>query len=100
VLNIDWERSDETNKKVSFTNVTTGTLESGDTLLYVLAGNIASMTIRDATGSDGKPASFSVSWDVVEGEGRIERGGLAQCWDMLAKGQIDIPCPTGVWPSP
>ncbi len=100
VLNIDWEHSNVINKKVSFTNVTTGTPESGDTLAYALAGNVASMTIRDATGADGKPASFSVFWDVVEGEGRILRGGSAECWDTLAKGQIDIPCPTGAWPTP
>jgi hypothetical protein len=100
VLNIDWARRSATDKSVSFTNVTQGTPGSGDKLAYALAGNVASMTIHDERNDQGVPAEFTVSWDVVEGEGKMVRGGESLCWDTLANGQVDIACPAGAWPTP
>jgi hypothetical protein len=100
VLNIDWARRSATDKTISFTNVTQGQPGSGDKLGYALLGNIASMTVHDARNDQGVPADFSVSWDTVEGEGKIVRGAESLCWDTLAKGQVDIPCPASAWPTP
>jgi hypothetical protein len=100
VLNIDWARKSASNKSVSFTNVTQGQPGSGDKLGYALAGNVASMTIHDARNDQGLAVDFTVSWDTVEGEGKIVRGAESLCWDTLAKGQVDIACPAGAWPTP
>ena len=100
VLQIDWARRSDIDKEVSFTNVTQGQPGSGDKLGYALNGVLASMTIHDARNDQGVPADFSVAWDTVEGEGKLVRGSESLCWDTLARGQVDIPCPAGNWPTP
>lgn len=94
VLTIDWERVSDTDKTLTFTNVTEGADGLGDTVIYDLDGTTASMSLHDARDDQGQPADFRVEWDTEEGSGRIDAAdGQSYCWDSFAGGQGDIDCP-------
>lgn len=100
VVSIDWARTSATDRSVTFTNVTTAAPESGDVLKYAQTGELASMTIHDAKDDKGNPADFSVVWHLVNGSGKMTRNATGYCWDTLAAGQVDMPCPAGDYPAP
>jgi hypothetical protein len=100
VLTIDWARQAADDKELVFTNVTTGQDGSGDRLIYSLKGKIATMGIHDAMDASGQPADSSVVWSVENGSGKITAPAATLCWDTLANGQANIPCPAGAWPMP
>lgn len=100
VLTIDWARQAADDKQLTFTNVTTGQDGSGDRLGYTIKGKVASMAIHDARNAQGQPADSSVVWHVENGSGKITAPAATLCWDTLANGQINIPCPAGDWPAP
>lgn len=100
VLTIDWARQAADDKQLTFTNVTTGQDGSGDRLGYAIKGKIASMAIHDARDASGAPADSSVAWNVESGSGKITAPTATLCWDTLASGQVNIPCPAGDWPMP
>jgi hypothetical protein len=99
VVTIDWQRASATDKRVVFKNVKPGARENGDTLAYALKGRVASMAIHDAADATGAPADFTVEWNTATGEGKMARNATSVCWDTLAQGQVDIPCPAA-WPMP
>ena len=100
VLTIDWARQAADDKQLTFTNVTTAQDGSGDRLGYSIKGKIASMAIHDAKDASGQPADSSVVWHVENGAGKITAPTATLCWDTLANGQVNIPCPAGDWPTP
>jgi len=101
VLQIDWSRQSATDKDLVFANVEAGVPAQGDTLAYSLESPIASMAIHDAQNDQGVPADFSVTWSFDSGAGKMHRvSGEDACWDTLANGQVDLPCPNGDWPLP
>jgi len=100
VLTIDWARQAVNDKELVFTNVTTGQDGSGDRLVYSIKGKIATMGIHDARDATGQPADSSVVWSVENGSGKITAPSATLCWDTLANGQGNIPCPAGAWPMP
>jgi hypothetical protein len=99
VLQIDWARTSATDKDLTFTNVEAGVDGNGDELAYSLKGVIASMSIHDEKDGAGTPADFDVVWNLDTGAGKMTRvTGAEACWDTLANGQVDIPCPATTWP--
>jgi hypothetical protein len=100
VLTIDWTRQAADDKQLTFTNVTSGQDGSGDRLSYSLKGTIATMAIHDAKDANGQPADSMVVWSIDNGSGKITAPSATLCWDTLANGQANIPCPTGEWPTP
>jgi hypothetical protein len=100
VLTIDWARQAADDKQLTFTNVTTGQDGSGDRLGYGIKGKIASMAIHDAKDAGGMVADSSVVWSIEDGSGKITAPTATLCWDTLASGQGNIPCPAGDWPRP
>ena len=99
VLTIDWAAADD-DKQLTFTNVTTGQDGSGDRLGYSIKGKIATMAIHDAKNDAGQPADSSVVWSVENGSGKLTAPAATLCWDTLANGQVNLPCPAGDWPTP
>ena len=106
VVTIDWSRASDTDRSITFNNVTPDSPKNGDTLAFTLNGPIASMTLHDAMSmngqtEDGPTQDFSVAWSVADGSGKLTRvSGETLCWDTLANGQVDIACPAGDWPNP
>jgi hypothetical protein len=100
VLTIDWARAAADDKQLTFTNVTTGQDGSGDRLGYSIKTKIATMAIHDARDASGQPADSSVVWHVENGSGKITAPAAMLCWETLAKGQVNMPCPAGDWPVP
>jgi hypothetical protein len=100
VLTIDWARQAADDKQLTFTNVTTGMDGSGDRLAYSIKGKLATMAIHDAKDASGAPADSMVVWHIENGSGKITAPTAMLCWDTLANGQVNIPCPAGDWPTP
>jgi hypothetical protein len=100
VLSIDWARQAADDKQLTFTNVTTGQDGSGDRLGYSIKGKIATMAIHDARDANGQPADSSVVWSIENGSGKLTAPAATLCWDTLANGQVNLPCPAGDWPMP
>jgi hypothetical protein len=99
VLTIDWARQAADDKQLTFTNVTTGQDGSGDRLGYSIKGKVATMAIHDAKDANGQVADSSVVWSVENGSGKLTAPAATLCWDTLANGQVNIPCPAD-WPTP
>ncbi|MCB9654067.1 MAG: hypothetical protein H6729_08070 [Deltaproteobacteria bacterium] len=93
VLTIDWTRASDTDKTLTFTNVTADVDEQGDVIEYELKGSAASFLIHDAKNSQGTSKEFEVNWDVVDGSGRLRFEDETLCWDTVENGQVDIACP-------
>lgn len=100
VLTIDWKREAANDKQLTFTNVTAATPAAGDRLSYAIKGKVASMNIHDAKDANGLAADASVVWNVESGAGKLTANGMGYCWETLANGQGNLPCPAGDWPAP
>lgn len=92
-LTIDWQRASATDKTLTFTNATTGTDGSGDTLVYDLDGTTATMTVTDQKDADGQLAQLIVAWDTADGSGSVTWQSNTYCWDTIENGQVNVACP-------
>jgi len=89
VLTIDWQRTSDTDKTLTFTNVNSTSNGFNDSIVYALDGTTASMTINDTD-----EGTSSVQWDTADGSGKLTTKTSEQlCWDTLDNGQANIDCP-------
>lgn len=89
-IRIDWINNSETDRVLTFTNVTAGSPYEGDQLKYTINGNDRSVEFKDA--SEGTTAI--IFWDTATKAGYIQapnyNNGQKGCWDQ---NQNDVTCP-------
>lgn len=89
VLHLDWTYASSTDATLSFEVVKDGASGEGDTLDYVLAGNLFTVTIFDASATE----TTELSWDRMTTAGYLiapnYNGGAKACWDST---RADVAC--------